>query len=429
METATVISLLYGRFIEVWRQKAFTGQNTLMTRLLIRNSSHEVRTPLNAIINYLEMALESDMSEDTRELLRNAHTASRSLVYVIDDLLNLTKAEDRPISSVGDNFDLGATVIDVVTAFRKEAIRKGLYLTVSSHQGIPEMVQGDSARLRQVLSNITSNAFQHSIDGGIKVDIRPIHTTDSTSVIGITVQDAGVGMSESQLDGLFQEFEQVVDENDRSSSEDTTPSSDGAKTPTGLGVGLAVVARYVRNMNGILRVNSQPGKGTIFGLELPFQHAMAEDKKDLISTTTRYQLPPEMSDTDISTEGEMINQGSRENPKPPMQQLRKLISLQLPVHATADSETLSPVDNQTTEEKSFNNERSSTLPRPSLSVLIAEDNPINVKLLAKRLVKNGHQVEVASNGQECYDYFSSNSDKVDVILMDIQVSLCIFLLE
>jgi len=170
LETATVLSLLYGRFIEIWRQKESASQNSRLTRLLIRNSSHEVRTPLNAIINYLEMALENKLEEGTREQLDKAHKASRSLIYVIDDLLNLTKAEDGPVSSnMEDIFDLGSTVSEVITAFRKEAMRKGLDLTVSTHQGLPEMVKGDASRLRQVLSNLTSNAFQHSIEGGIKV--------------------------------------------------------------------------------------------------------------------------------------------------------------------------------------------------------------------------------------------------------------------
>ena len=199
-ETASILGLLYGRFIEVWRQKESAGQNSRMTRILIRNSSHEVRTPLNAIVNYLEIALENPLDDSTRELLDKAHKASRSLVYVIDDLLNLTKVEDGPIVSPGEAFDLGAIVSEVITAFRKEALRKSLDLTVSTHQGIPEMVKGDPSRLRQVLSNVTSNAFQHSTEGGIKVEVSPIRTAAKSSLIGITVQDLGIGMSESQLD-------------------------------------------------------------------------------------------------------------------------------------------------------------------------------------------------------------------------------------
>lgn len=273
LETASVLSLLYGRFIEIWRQKENAGQNNKMTRLLLQNSSHEVRTPLNAIVNYLEIALENNLDDNNREVLSKAHKASRSLIYVIDDLLNLTKAEVIPLATPSEVFDLGAIVSEVTTAFRKEAIRKGLDLTVSTHQGIPEMVRGDPTRLRQVLSNVTSNAFQHSLAGGIKVDIRPISVQDDICVVGITVQDAGIGMSEAQLDDLFQEFEQVFDQDSLPLSHTAIPSTTGGADGNGsLGVGLAVVARYVRNMKGQIRVQSEPGKGTIFGIELPFEN-------------------------------------------------------------------------------------------------------------------------------------------------------------
>jgi signal transduction histidine kinase len=192
--------LLYGRFIEIWRQKESAGQRNRMTRLLIQNAAHEVRTPLNAIVNYLEMALENRIDDNTREILGKASTASNSLVYVINDLLSLTKIEHGVAPSREDSFDLTGTILDTLNSFKHEAVRKGLDLTVSAHQGLPDMVKGDPARLRQVLSNVTSNAFQHSVEGGIKVDIRPIRIEGTTSIISITVQDMGIGMSESQLD-------------------------------------------------------------------------------------------------------------------------------------------------------------------------------------------------------------------------------------
>jgi signal transduction histidine kinase len=92
----------------------------------------------------------------------------------------------------------------VITAFRKEAVRKSLDLNITTHQGIPEMVKGDAARLRQVLSNLTSNAFQNSVAGGVKIDMRPLQMWPNSTLISITVQDCGHGMSESQLDDLFQ---------------------------------------------------------------------------------------------------------------------------------------------------------------------------------------------------------------------------------
>ncbi len=82
-------------------------------------------------------------------------------------------------------------------------MRRGLDLTVSTHHGLPELVKGDAARLNQVLSNVISNAFQNSHHGGIKVDINSAKVSESKSVVEITVQDMGVGMSDKQLDDLF----------------------------------------------------------------------------------------------------------------------------------------------------------------------------------------------------------------------------------
>ncbi|KAF4618388.1 hypothetical protein G7Y89_g14916 [Cudoniella acicularis] len=435
LATATILSHLYGKFIEIWRQMESASQKSRMTRLLIRNSSHEVRTPLNAIVNYLEMALENKLEDSTRDLLEKAHKESRSLIYVIDDLLNLTKAEDGPINRLGDTFDLGATVSDVITAFRKEAMRKGLDLTVSTHLGIPEMVRGDPSRLRQVLSNVTSNAFQHSNQGGIKVDMRPIRTHDTTSIVSISVQDAGVGMSESQLDDLFQEFEQVVDEDSRTLSTDNTPS--GNDNSRSLGVGLAVVARYIRNTHGQIRVNSEPGKGTIFVLEIPFEHASPASIRRLSSFPADHlSLPRTLSDTSSPSislphhkgkallekgQGKTLGHSSGSPPENEHHANRNpgfpssgFPSAGLSSHSLESGGSKFPFPDMDSDPAST--------PR-GLSVLIAEDNPINVRLLTRRLLKLGHEVEIAYDGQECHDHFTSKPHKIDVILMDIQMPL------
>ncbi|PBP21530.1 sensor histidine kinase/response regulator [Diplocarpon rosae] len=434
METAAILSLLYGRFIEIWRQKDAAGQNNRMTRLLIRNSSHEVRTPLNAIVNYLEMALEKPLDDSARDSLSKAHKASRSLVYVIDDLLNLTKAEDGPMISPDEIFDLGVTVSDVITQFRKEAMRKNLDLTVSTHQGIPKLVKGDASRLRQVLSNVVSNAFQHSIVGGIKVDIRPIRTGDKKSVIGITVQDCGIGMSESQLDELFQNFEQVIDEDNLSC--DTAPSDVTEDQP--LGVGLAVVARFIKNMRGQIRVQSELGKGTIFGIELPFDHAEVAPAAPVVDPPA---FDPKMnpvlramsdtSSTPVLIPSSLQETGEQLQDAAPTVLLEK-ITLPSPQEKSANMASLQSHDGGTLSNPIHprrstypfpNMSEPGGIPRANLSVLIAEDNPINARLLTRRLTKAGHNVQHVNDGQECHDHFALNPGGVDVILMDIQMPL------
>jgi signal transduction histidine kinase len=129
-----------------------------------------VRTPLNAIINYMEIALEANLETSIRETITKAYKASRSLVYVIDDLLNLTKAEDSHVISPSETFDLGATgkislcvaqnssliilVFDVISTFRSESIRRQLDLTVSMHPGVPQVVRIFEAKIAILHSQV-----------------------------------------------------------------------------------------------------------------------------------------------------------------------------------------------------------------------------------------------------------------------------------
>ena len=154
IETAAVLCLVYGKFIEVWRQKETALQNSHLTKLLLANSAHEVRTPLNAIINYLEIALEGSIDSETRENLAKSHSASKSLIYVINDLLDLTNTEAGNNLIVEDLFDLPATIREVTNMFAGDAKRKEIEYEVAELPGVPTFVLGDQRRVRQAVSNV-----------------------------------------------------------------------------------------------------------------------------------------------------------------------------------------------------------------------------------------------------------------------------------
>ncbi|RDW95280.1 hypothetical protein BP5796_01043 [Coleophoma crateriformis] len=443
LESASVLGLLYGRFIDIWRQKESASQQSRMTQLLIKNSSQEVRNPLNAMINYLEMALDNKVDELTSEILKRAQKSSKSLIYAIDDLLKLTKAEQGQVFLIDDTFNLSSTVEDVVAAFRKEANKKSLELTVTTHEGIPEMVKGDSTRLRQVLTNLTKNAFEHSVDTGVKLDIRPIQSKDNRCVVSISVQDAGLGMSETQLDDLFQAFEQVLDEDSEPKMKgQESPSPDKNGSVSSLGLGLAVVARYVRNMNGQIRVMSELGKGTIFAIEIPFEHA-----------TSPATQPPGESPPSEHAGGSVVEKPNEsralspsnlppfmQNMQPTSKQILKVIETRTRIdgafspltdmqtfgqHEATDYDQAASVYSSGSDAISqwpdMDIEGQSSLVH--LRILVAEDNPISLRLLNRKLTRRGHEVELSCDGQECHDYYVSNPDGVDVILMDLQMPL------
>ncbi|OCL08631.1 hypothetical protein AOQ84DRAFT_292736, partial [Glonium stellatum] len=277
IETAAVLCLVYGKFIEVWRQKEAALQNSQLTRLLLANSAHEVRTPLNAIINYLEIALEGSLDQETRENLAKSHSASKSLIYVINDLLDLTKTEEGGELIKGEEFDLKATLREATDMFTGDARRKRIAYSVLEHPGVPRNVMGDQRKVRQAISNITANAIQHTVAGSVKVEMYAVAWEQGHVDVEVAVEDTGIGMSAKQLDELFRDLEQVQSEHSSVLEEALapSPSSKGpgfgqeAKKRT-LGLGLAVVARIIRNMNGQLRLKSEEHKGSRFTIQLPF---------------------------------------------------------------------------------------------------------------------------------------------------------------
>ena len=280
IETAAVLCLVYGKFIEVWRQKEQALQNSQLTRLLLANSAHEVRTPLNAIINYLEIAMEGSLDQETRDNLSKSHSASKSLIYVINDLLDLTKTEEGGDLTKDEIFDIRDVLREATDAFTGDARRKNISYDVTGSPDLPAQVIGDARRVRQAISNVTANAIQNTTEGGVSVEMRVASREDEHIEIEISVTDTGSGMDAKKLDALFRELEQVQTENesgitvdDIAESSTSLAQSDKVEEGRTLGLGLAVVSRILRNMNGQLRLKSEEGKGSrfvlIFPLDLP----------------------------------------------------------------------------------------------------------------------------------------------------------------
>jgi light-regulated signal transduction histidine kinase (bacteriophytochrome) len=295
IETAAVLCLVYGKFIEVWRQKEAALQNSQLTKLLLANSAHEVRTPLNAIINYLEIALEGTLDQETRENLAKSHSASKSLIYVINDLLDLTKTEEGGDLVKEEVFNLSATLYEATDSFKGDAKRKNITYEVVDHPGLPAQVIGDQRKVRQAISNVTANAIQNTVKGGVTVDMYVASRQGKKVDIEISIADTGSGISNKRLDALFRELEQVEgDPNDfpetPGSSSVTSPSREEGKA---LGLGLAVVARIIRNMNGQLRLKSEEGKGSRFIIQFPFEIPETDelDASDAVDSLAGTETP------------------------------------------------------------------------------------------------------------------------------------------
>lgn len=577
IETAAVLCLVYGKFIEVWRQKEAALQNSQLTRLLLANSAHEVRTPLNAIINYLEIALEGSIDQETRENLAKSHSASKSLIYVINDLLDLTKTEEGGELIKGEVFDLHTTLLEATDPFRSDAKRKNIVYLVIEHPGLPQNVVGDQRKVRQAITNITANAIQHTSTGGVKVEMYVSGRIQGHVDVEVAVEDSGTGINAKRLDSLFRDLEQVQSEPvDLFGAEDANDEAqrieekdEGDKRA--LGLGLAVVARIIRNMNGQLRLKSEEGKGSRFVVQFPFELPDgAEDvapgegeattpqpseqqregevtlvekdkerrgsatssgrvsrkesadslksRKSLKSLASHHSGGSAKSDVDRLIEAiqephlldsakrataERPNKarprlekrhsygGGHVSPKrtrarslghsqelvPPVQSVpaavpesQRSLEVSAPGEGAIDS-SVAPVkavkmpsdvgdpvpprilrqdssgsiigevqDEPTRQIAGEAHSPASNSPAPAateeskdagkqelsaenMHVLVAEDDPINSKIVKKRLEKLGHEIVLTSNGEECAQAYADGSEAVDVVLMDMQVSL------
>ena len=517
IETAAVLCLVYGKFIEVWRHKEAALQNTQLTKLLLANSAHEVRTPLNAIINYLEIALESNLDQETRENLSKSHYASKSLIYVINDLLDLTKTEEGGELIKDEVFDLPATVREAADMFKGDAKRKQIDYEVVENPGVPQFVIGDQRRVRQAISNVTANAIQHTDHGGVKIELWLAAWLEKRVEVDIVIQDTGIGMSATKLDALFRDLEQVQGANDIT-LEDATPPGENSITAGGeekrtLGLGLAVVARLIRNMNGQLRLRSEEGEGSRFVIQLGFDLPVNGATKPLLPDAIAAETGPHADHptTPPAAEGEVMLV-HKSTQKIPLHSPRdrgalqhrnsadSVVSLKSFKSGSSARSTKGDVErlidaisepqmgarsddrlNQSTSRGSRRGSIGSSTrapaspipgeepirtsktplkpvrmgevpmsaatewsPRPSsrvlfdipdkpvqkprivpvesFQVLVAEDDPINSKIIKKRLEKCDCDVYLTVNGEECASAYGEKPASFGVVLMDMQVS-------
>ncbi|PYH85561.1 sensor histidine kinase/response regulator [Aspergillus uvarum CBS 121591] len=464
VETAAVLCLVYGKFIKVWRQQEAALEGSQLTKLLLANSAHEVRTPLNAIINYLEIALEGVLDTETRDNLTKSYSASKSLIYVINDLLDLTNTEKGQNLIKDEAFDLPQIFKEATAMFEGEAKRKGIKYTVITHPGIPRTVLGDERRVRQAISNLISNAVQYTTDGEVTVELwrAPVTPEPDVVTIQMTVLDTGCGMSDTMLETLFQELEQVSYNDDDTYFFDRDPNDpteanaeEGEKGV--LGLGLALVSRIVRNTHGQLSVRSEQGKGSRFQISLQFMTASDEQpelepadipahtdsptpfqaKEDFVlvdnSSTTPHEARRRSGDSSRAGSAEKLpNQIPIDSLKDKLagvsiRELSKLAQTESADDAADSSQfdtkvPASPVTQPFGNPAILQNPEPKT-PSGVYSILVAEDDPINSKIIQKRLEKAGHAVHLTVNGEECAAAFRADSARYDLVLMDIQMPI------
>ncbi|MBF0262599.1 MAG: response regulator [Magnetococcales bacterium] len=217
--------------------------------------SHEIRTPLNGMLGLAELLSEIDMPESGREYVRAIVNSGRSLLTIVDDVLDYSKIEADKLHLESIPLDPRALLNDLVLLFKGFAGKKQIAFEPRIADNLPDWVLGDPTRLRQVLVNLLSNAVKFTQVGSVSLSAAPVNDSQLERALRFEVRDTGVGISREQFARLFQAFEQA----DRSTT----------RHFGGTGLGLAISRKLVRLMGGRIEVESEPGVGSCFAVLLP----------------------------------------------------------------------------------------------------------------------------------------------------------------
>lgn len=300
----------------------------------LANTSHELRTPLTGVIGMIDLLKQTKIDEEQQQLLFAADTSARSLLGVIDDVLELERIESGKIRLVEKPFDIVEAVREVVETLRPTADKKALTVKVKEPKSVDYALLGDVSRVKQILFNIIGNAIKFTREGSVEVTFDLCRQQDKCALC-VCVEDTGIGFSPEQAEQIFERFEQV--------------DASATKNESGTGLGLAISRELAELMGGTLAATGERGVGAVFRFKAKFDIAHV---------------------------------------------------------AKADPETR-PGDSVRAAEH-------------PLSVLVAEDNPINQLLVKKLLAPFPWRLTMVSNGKEAIERLE-NGEVYDGVLMDIRM--------
>jgi signal transduction histidine kinase/DNA-binding response OmpR family regulator len=253
---ANVVAKSRDNIAELERAREHANLQNLAKSQFLANMSHELRTPLNAILGYAMLLTEDAIEADNRPVvadLDRIQQAGRHLLSLINEILDLSKIEAGKATLDRTVVDVNALVRSAAINFDAETKRNGNRFNVTVGPDVGIMI-GDEGKIRQCLNNLLNNAFKFTTSGDVSLDVDLIEMGDKAEVM-FRVSDTGIGISDAQMDNLFEPFRQ----------------GDGSASRKfgGTGLGLAITRRLARMMLGDVTVESDEGKGSVFTLKLP----------------------------------------------------------------------------------------------------------------------------------------------------------------
>lgn len=437
----------------------------------LANVSHELRTPMNAVIGMTDLALEEELSPTVREYLQTARDSAGVLMALLDEILDLSRLESGKFELEAAAFDPRSTIEQTVRALSIRAHQKGLEIACDLPPDLPSRVVGDALRLRQVLTNLVSNAIKFTDDGEVVVEVQCERCGAERAMLQFAVRDTGIGISAADQRRVFAPFTQA--------------DSSTTRIYGGSGLGLAIASNLVAMMGGHIDVASDVGKGSVFRFAVQFpigpaapavrrglanrrvlvavEHAatrrgverilhsfgaeaVAAQAADAIRGACHGGEPLDRCDAvilDLALKSadaiECANELAKaEDERSPIVLLatpmdRRILRDRQPgeeLWAVVDKPVVSSELADAIERQWSRRSHVAAAPEPKavsaphpkarpLRVLLAEDTTANQRLIERILSRRGHEVIIVDNGQDAVH--AAECNEYDVILMDVQM--------